>query len=122
MKISCASEAASHLRPKFKHMAAQESFVVALLDAQHHVLKSLTVALGTVNYVHLHPRDVFREAIRYNAVSIILAHNHPSGELLISTEDVAVTERMVKAGEILGIEVLDSLIITATTFISVMGK
>lgn len=120
IKISCAEDATNYLRPKFKHLKTQESFMVALLDTKHQVIKTVTVALGTINSVEVHPRDVFREAIKHNAFAILVAHNHPSGELETSMEDKAITDRLAKAGELLDIAVLDHLIITENEYLSLM--
>ena len=68
-------------------------------------------SVGTLNYTVVHPREVFKSSILSNASSVLLIHNHPSGELEPSREDIDLTERMVSAGKILGIEVLDHLII-----------
>jgi DNA repair protein RadC len=90
----------------------QEYFVVMLLDSRLRVMDTLGVAVGTLARVDVHPRDVFREAVRRNAHSIIVAHNHPSGDPEFSNGDIALTERLVEAGSIFGIPVLDSLVLT----------
>ena len=91
--------------------AKQETFTVILLDSKNRFLREETVALGSLNQSIVHPREVFRPAIRGAAASVILVHNHPSGDPSPSDEDVRVTERLVEAGKLLGIRVLDHIIV-----------
>jgi len=91
--------------------ADREHFVVAILDRKGSILGLNTVSVGTVSSSVVHPREVFKPAIIMGASSIILAHNHPSGDTVPSTEDIEVTKRLVEAGKILRIEVLDHVII-----------
>ena len=90
----------------------REHFMVLTLDGAHAVIDSHITSIGTLNKTILHPRDVFRAAIKDNAAAVILAHNHPSGHTNPSKEDREGTERMVKAGRLLGINVLDHVIVT----------
>lgn len=89
----------------------QEQLRVVLLDSKHRVLVIRTLYQGSVNQAQVRIAEVFREAIRANAVAIVLVHNHPSGDPTPSSADVALTADAVKAGELLGIDVLDHLII-----------
>jgi len=89
----------------------QEVFRVLLLTAQHDVFRKLTVSKGTINAALVHPRDVFRDAIRLNAAAIIVVHNHPSGVPEPSREDEELTERLHRSGQLLGVEVLDHIIV-----------
>jgi len=89
----------------------QEYFLVVTLDAAHKVIKIHIVTIGLLNRTLVHPREVFVRAIRDHAASIILAHNHPSGELEPSREDKEATTRLLGAGKLIGIEVLDHIII-----------
>jgi DNA repair protein RadC len=91
--------------------AKQEIFTVILLDSKNRFLREETVALGSLNQSIVHPREVFRPAIREAAASVILVHNHPSGDPSPSDEDVLVTKRFVEAGRLLGICVLDHIIV-----------
>ena len=91
--------------------AKQESFTVILLDSKNRYVREETVALGSLNQSIVHPREVFRPAIQGAAASVILVHNHPSGDPSPSDEDVRVTERLVEAGKLLGIRVLDHIIV-----------
>lgn len=89
----------------------QEQFMIAMLDSKNRLLREKKVSLGTVNHSVVHPREVFGPAVRESAVSIVLVHNHPSGDPRPSTEDDRLTDRLVSAGELLGIRVLDHVII-----------
>lgn len=91
--------------------AEQEHFFVLGLDAKNRVVVKHLAALGTANNVTVCPRDVFRELIRQNAVSCIVAHNHPSGDAQPSPSDLGLTDRLVQCGRLVGIEVLDHLIV-----------
>lgn len=89
----------------------REAFVVVLVDVKNRVIATPTVAVGTLSSCLVHPREVFKCAIRAGAASIILAHNHPSGDTQPSAEDRTVTRRLVEVGETIGIEVLDHVIV-----------
>ena len=89
----------------------QENFVVLMLDTRRHLIRSSNISKGTLNRTMVHPRDVFREAIVSNASSIIVAHNHPSGDPTPSKLDRELTRELVNAGLTLHIPVLDHLII-----------
>ena len=89
----------------------QEHFVVLSLNTKNAVIGVHTLHIGTVNSSIVHPRDVFQRAILNNATSIIVCHNHPSGDTKPSQEDIEVTKRIDEAGELLGIELLDHIII-----------
>lgn len=89
----------------------QEHFVVLSLNTKNVVIGVHTLHIGTVNASIVHPRDVFQRAILNNATSIIICHNHPSGDLSPSQEDIDVTKRIGEAGQLLGIEMLDHIII-----------
>ena len=88
-----------------------EVFGVLLLTTKHKMIAYHEVSRGTLDQALIHPREVFKAAFLANASAVILAHNHPSGEVLPSSEDRDLTERLVKAGTLLGIDVLDHLII-----------
>lgn len=89
----------------------QEHFVVLTLNGAHEVINTHVISVGLVNRTLVHPREVFRPAIKDNATSVIVAHNHPSGNLEPSAEDGEIYGRLKDAGELLGITVLDSIII-----------
>jgi len=91
---------------------SREHFVALYLDGAHQVTSYSIVSIGTANASMVHPREVFQRAILAGAVSIIIAHNHPSGVLTPSDEDHKVTQRLKDAGDILGIKLLDHIIIS----------
>ena len=99
--------------------AKKEHFVVLYLNARNQLIHKETISIGTLNASLVHPREVFKPAIDCLAASIIVAHNHPSGETEPSEADVMLTGRLVDAGRILGIEVADHLIITNKDFLSI---
>lgn len=89
----------------------QERFAVLLLDVKHRVIGRQIVSIGTATETLAHPRDIFREAIRQGATRLIVAHNHPSGNVEPSTEDLSLTKQLLAGAEFLGIPVLDHLIL-----------
>ena len=89
----------------------REHFVTLMMDVRNRIIGIHTVSIGTLNCAVISAREVFKAAILANAASIILAHNHPSGDLTPSPEDIQVTENLRKAGKLLDIEVLDHVIV-----------
>lgn len=89
----------------------RECFVCVLLNTKNEVIGSPTISVGTLSSSLVHPREVFKPAIKVSAASVILAHNHPSGRVGPSREDITLTKRLVEAGQTLGIEVLDHVIL-----------
>ena len=100
----------------------KEHFWVFHLDNRNRIKLIDLVSLGILNSSIVHPRETFRRAVIEGSAQIIIAHNHPSGEATPSEDDLVVTKRLVKAGEILGIELIDHLIITLTGFTSLKEK
>ncbi len=90
----------------------QEQFIVLVLNGAHEVINTFVATIGLVNKTLVHPREVFSDAIARRATAIALAHNHPSGTLEPSDDDISVTERIRKSGDILGIKVLDHVMFT----------
>jgi DNA repair protein RadC len=91
---------------------SREHFIALYLDGAHQIACYSIVAIGTANQCPIHPREIFQRAILSGAVAVIVAHNHPSGSLTPSHEDIKLTKRLKEAGELLGISVLDHLIIS----------
>jgi DNA repair protein RadC len=97
----------------------QQEHVLALyLNTQNQIIKKETIFIGSLSSCISHPREIFRGAVRYAAARVLLCHNHPSGNPKPSEADIAFTKRMVKAGEVMGIQLLDHLIIGEHSFVS----
>lgn len=111
---------ASDLYPHVKHYAKAdvEYFIVCTLSGAHKVLGIHEVSKGILNRTVVHPREVFRPAIRDNACAVIVCHNRPSGQLEWSDEDRNITRRLKDAGNILGITVLDHLLIAGEGYLA----
>lgn len=99
-----------------------EEFHVLLLNARHEVTRRVLVSRGSLNASIVHPREVFRPAIVGSAASIILVHNHPSGDPEPSEEDLAITRRLVQVGELHGIPVLDHVVVAKAGFVSLRAR
>jgi len=111
---------AADVLPLIQHYAdrKQEHFLCLSLNGAHEVIQARVVTIGLVDQSHVHPREVFADPIADRASAVILAHNHPSGQLTPSPEDRDVTHRLKVAGEVLGIRVLDHVIFTTKGFYS----
>lgn len=116
-KIEGPEDVARYASPLLR-FEQKEHFLVMLLDVRNRVLAMPTISIGSLTASVAHPREIFREAIRYSAANMILIHNHPSGDPTPSREDVRITKQMMKAGEIMGIPVLDHVIIAGDGFLS----
>lgn len=92
----------------------REHFMVIYLNGRNQMIYKKPMFVGTLNANLVHPREIFAEALKQNAASVIVAHNHPSGDSTPSTDDLDVTKRLISAGKIMGIEVLDHVIISKT--------
>lgn len=103
-------------------LAQREHFVAFLLDARNRVLARETISVGTLSASLVHPREVFGPAIERRAAAIIVVHNHPSGDPEPSADDLALTRRLVQAGILVGIEVLDHLVIGHGTYVSLKSR
>lgn len=96
----------------------RESCVAALLDTKHRLLDVVTVSVGSIDHTFMSPREVYRDALLANAAAIVVAHNHPSGAPEPSADDRAVTARLVRAGEMIGVELLDHLVVADGGWVS----
>ena len=94
----------------------QETFMILLLDSKNRIVKDEVISIGTLNASIIHPREVFKSAIRESANSIILVHNHPSGDPEPSVEDEQITKKLFEAGELLNIKILDHVIVGKDKF------
>ncbi|MEK6827854.1 MAG: DNA repair protein RadC [Nanoarchaeota archaeon] len=104
------SDIALHYMEKLKDLK-KEHFIAVFLDSKNKIIKDEVISIGTLNSSLVHPREVFKEAIKCSANSIILVHNHPSGSVEASDEDYRVNKVLIEAGELVGIKVLDHLIV-----------
>lgn len=100
----------------------REHFIVAYLNRKGGVNAICTISIGGLNSTMVHPREVFKPAILTSSASVILIHNHPSGDPTPSSEDIEITKRLIEAGELLGIEVLDHVIVGADKYLSLKAE
>ena len=112
--INSAKDAVAHLQEL--RTLKKEHFVVLYLNARNQLIHKETISIGTINANLVHPREVFKPAIDNLATAIIIAHNHPSGEANPSSADIELTRRLKEAGNLIGIDMIDHLIITKTGF------
>jgi DNA repair protein RadC len=114
-QIITARDVAELLVPQYGSKPV-EQFGVLLLDTKHRVLRTRLLSIGTLDASIVHPREVFREAASGGAAAIIVFHNHPSGDPTPSGDDVALTKRLIRAGDVMGIDVLDHVILAENRF------
>ncbi len=119
--LASAEDVYRRLKPMMTRLR-QEVFFIVALDAKHRVLAIRQVAMGGVNSVEVHPREVFGALVREAATAVIVAHNHPSGDPEPSVEDEQLTERLHQAAEIIGIPLLDHVILGAEAYVSFAGR
>jgi DNA repair protein RadC len=123
VQVTAPVDAARYLLPRYGSADVEQGGVL-LLDARHRVLHARVLTRGTADAAPMHPRDVFREAALAGAAAVVLFHNHPSGDPLPSAEDLELTQRMIDAGLVMGIAVVDHLILGDTNYCSLreIGK
>jgi DNA repair protein RadC len=117
--LSTPRQLAAFLLPQYG-AGPVEQFGIVMLDTKHRLIRIKVVSVGSLDSTVVHPREVFREAASASASAIILFHNHPSGDPTPSAEDFVLTTRMVNAGDIMGIEVLDHLILADQRYYSLV--
>jgi DNA repair protein RadC len=115
------ADVAQLVMPDLRH-ATREHFKALLLDSKNQILRVVTVSVGSLNESIVHPRELFREAIRYSAAAVIAVHNHPSGDPTPSDEDIQVSVRLRDAGRLIGIDFLDHLIIGDGRWVSLKER
>ena len=120
-QITSPADGAALLMPEMSHLE-QEHLRLLLLDTKNRVLATPTLYKGNVNTTVVRVAELFREAIRHNATAMIVAHNHPAGDPAPSPEDIHMTRQIVQAGDLLGIQVLDHLIIGDKRFVSLKER
>ncbi|MDF2699265.1 MAG: repair protein RadC [Haloplasmataceae bacterium] len=116
-QIKSPTDCADYIGEEVKHLE-QEHFIALYLDTKNRILAKKTLFVGSLNRSIVHPREVFKEALKHGCASIIVVHNHPSGDPTPSTQDVTITKRLMEVGEVMGIEVLDHLVIGTQGYIS----
>jgi len=116
-KVEGPEDVARYVIPSLR-FEQKEHFLAMFLDIRNRILALSTISVGSLTASIAHPREVFREAIRYSAAGVILVHNHPSGDPAPSREDIQLTKQMMKAGEIMGIPVLDHVVVAGDNFLS----
>ncbi|MEW6605890.1 MAG: DNA repair protein RadC [bacterium] len=121
VSIKSAEDVAKLVRPRLKDKK-KEYFLILSLDTRNNLTKISEISIGSLNANLVHPREVFKEAIQSVANSVILVHNHPSGNPEPSEDDLLITKRLIEAGKILGIEITDHIIIAKTGFYSFKEK
>lgn len=117
MRISSSRDLFDHYHPGLRDLR-HEIFKVVLLDAKHAIVRDATVSAGSLTLSIVHPREVFTMAVRESAAAVIFLHNHPSGDPTPSQEDRVLTARLVSAGEVLGIRVLDHIVVGDGRYVS----
>ncbi|MBW2730788.1 MAG: DNA repair protein RadC [Deltaproteobacteria bacterium] len=115
--LGCSAEVYAHLAPQLLDLR-QERFLVLALDARHRPLRIWPVARGSATSVEVHPREVLGPLIRHGAVATVVAHNHPSGDVLPSADDRSLTNRLKAACDLVGIPLLDHLIVAGSDYLS----
>lgn len=118
-RLSTPRQLASYLLPQYG-VAMVEQFGIVMLDTKHRVIRIKVVSRGSLDATVVHPREVFREATSASAAAIVLFHNHPSGDPTPSPDDLVLTTRMVNAGDIMGIDVVDHLILADQKYFSLV--
>lgn len=119
--IRSPEDAANYVMNEMRFLS-QEHFVCLYLNTKNQVLSKQTIFIGSLNASIVHPREVYKEAFRQSAASIICLHNHPSGDPTPSKEDIDVTKRLTECGKIIGIDILDHIIIGEKKFVSLKEK
>jgi DNA repair protein RadC len=118
-RLSTPGQLAEYLVPQFGS-APVERFGVVLLDTKYRLIRIKIIAVGSLDSTVVHPREVFREAASASAAALVLFHNHPSGDPTPSKDDIDLTSRLVAAGDIMGIEVADHLILADQCYVSML--
>ncbi|KPK02878.1 MAG: DNA repair protein RadC [Nitrospira bacterium SG8_35_4] len=114
-------EVYEYYRPRFFGLK-KERFLCSLLDSKNRVFRETVVSEGTLTSSLVHPREVFRYAIKEAAASVLFVHNHPSGDPDPSRDDIEITRRLVETGRVIGIQVLDHIVISDGKYVSLMEK
>lgn len=120
-KICSPKDVYTLMYPKMREQK-KEKFITLCLDTKNQILKEEVISIGSLNASIVHPREVFKSALMESSASVIMVHNHPSGDPSPSREDIMVTEKMVEGGKLLGIDVLDHIIIGDGRYVSLKDE
>jgi DNA repair protein RadC len=120
-EVTSPEAAAAVLVPQLAS-ADRERCVAALLDTKHRLLEVVVVSVGSLDHTFMAPREVFRDALLANAAALVLAHNHPSGDPTPSSDDELLTRRLTRAGELVGVELLDHLVVGGHRWVSLARR
>ncbi|MBI5252887.1 MAG: DNA repair protein RadC [Euryarchaeota archaeon] len=120
-KVKTSSDVYAIVSPKLRSLK-KECFIALYLDTKNQLLREDTISIGSLSANIVHPREVFKGAILESAAAVIIAHNHPSGDASPSNDDVELTKRLLSAGEIIGIKVLDHIIVGDGQFVSLKER
>jgi DNA repair protein RadC len=118
-RLNTPRQLAEYLLPQYGSHAV-EQFGVVMLDTKHRLVRIKTISVGSIDSTVVHPREVFREAVLASAAALVLFHNHPSGDPTPSPDDLVLTTRMVSAGTVMGIDVVDHLILADQRYFSLV--
>ncbi|WP_427338974.1 RadC family protein [Caloranaerobacter sp. DY30410] len=121
IKVTCPHDVVNILMEEMRYLK-KEYFKTILLDTKNNIIAIENTSIGSLNSSIVHPREVFKEAIKRSSASIIIVHNHPSGDPTPSKEDINITKRLVEGGKILGIDLLDHIIIGDGKYVSLKEK
>jgi len=120
-KVCSPKDVYTLMYPKMREQK-KEKFITLCLDTKNQILREEVVSVGSLNASIVHPREVFKSALMESSASVIMVHNHPSGDPSPSREDIMVTEKMVEGGKLLGIDVLDHIIIGEGRYVSLKDE
>lgn len=121
MQIRSADDAAEYFMDRLRHLK-KEHFVTLHLDTKHCIIGEDVTSVGSLDASIVHPREIFKLAVKRSASAILCLHNHPSGDPTPSPEDIAVTRRLCEAGRLLGIDVLDHIVVGDGEFVSLKAR
>ena len=119
--VKSPQDIADYMMPEMRYLK-KEYFKAVLLNAKNDIIKVVDISIGSLTASIVHPREAFKEAVRNSSNGVIFVHNHPSGDPEPSSEDISITKRLVEAGKILGISVLDHIIIGHGRFASLKER
>nr|WP_263313060.1 DNA repair protein RadC [Mammaliicoccus sp. Marseille-Q6498] len=121
VEINEPKDVANYLMEKLRYLK-QEHFVALLLNTKNQIIHEQSIFIGSLNMAVVHPRDLLREAVKHSAASIVIAHNHPSGDPTPSLEDIKTTKRVMYCCDLMGIDLLDHIIIGDGEFVSLFQE